>query len=70
MESIYIPNVNEGRTKSQMQLYREAEKKINDQNAIFIDMVNDGMTKKELQALIDKRPDKYGRFERWISKLK
>ena len=42
--------------KNQIQMYYDAVRR-------------DGMTRGELQKLIDKRPERYGRFSGWLERL-
>lgn len=55
--------------KTQDQMFYDATRKAAELNQAFLDMVADGMTRRELQALIDKRPNIYGRFAHWLEKL-
>ena len=56
--------------KSQVQMFYEAGKKIAAGNDAMMDLIRDGdISNDELQKLIDKRPDKYGRFQGFVGKL-
>ena len=57
------------RKMTQEQLYYQERAKIAALNEAFMYHVNEGMTKGELQALINKRPEVYGRFAHWIERL-
>ena len=59
--------------KTQMQLYKEAERKLAEANEAFMDMVNDPdnpMTNDDLERLIARWPERYGRFSGFLGKLK
>ena len=59
--------------KTQMQMYREAERKLAEANEAFMDMVNDPvnpMTNDDLERLIARWPERYGRFSGFLGKLK
>lgn len=59
--------------KTQLQMYREAERKLVDANEAFMDMVNDPdnpMTNDDLERLIARWPERYGRFSGFLGKLK
>ena len=58
-----------GKNPTQIQRFHQAGRKIADLNDIFMDMVKEGMTRSELKKLIEKRPQIYGRFSHWLSKL-
>ncbi len=53
----------------QVQMYYAAERRAGELNELFLEMVRDGMTRDELQKLIDKRPERYGRFSNWLDRL-
>ena len=55
--------------KTQHQIYYEEQRKIAALNQAFLCMVEDGLTRKELATLIERRPEKYERFENWLEKL-
>ena len=55
--------------KTQHQIFYEEQRKIADLNTMFLCMVEDGLTRKELMTLIERRPEKYERFENWLEKL-
>ena len=55
--------------KSQHQIFYEEQRKIAALNIAFLCMVEDGLTRKELATLIERRPEKYERFENWLEKL-
>ena len=54
---------------TQLQIFEQERQRIAALNEAFMYHVNEGMTKGELQALIDKRPEVYGRFAHWIDRL-
>jgi len=57
---------------TQMQHYWKAHRHTADLNEAFMDMVNDKVnpiTSTDLRALIERRPDVYGRFKNWIEVL-
>ena len=59
--------------KTQMQLYKEAERKLAEANQAFMDMVNDPvnpLTNDDLERLITRWPERYGRFSGFLGKLK
>ena len=59
--------------KTQMQLYKEAERKLAEANQAFMDMVNDPvnpLTNDDLERLIARWPERYGRFSGFLGKLK
>jgi len=59
--------------KTQLQMYREAERKLADANEAFMDMVKDPvnpMTNDDLERLIARWPERYGRFSGFLGKLK
>jgi hypothetical protein len=59
--------------KTQYQLYQKAQSKLFDENRAFMDMVNcptNPMTNADLEALINRNPEKYGRFSGFLGKLK
>jgi hypothetical protein len=63
----------EENVKTQLQMYREAERKLADANEAFMDMVNDPvnpLTKHDLERLIARRPEKYARFSGFLATLK
>ena len=50
-----------------------AEKRIFEQNEVFLELVNhptNPMTNRDLERLIERRPDRYGRFAGFVGKLK
>lgn len=58
--------------KTQYQLYEEAQHKLFDENRAFMDMVNDPvnpMTNADFEALIKRKPEKYGRFLGFLGRL-
>ena len=55
--------------KTQHQIFYEEQRKIADLNLAFLCMVEDGLTREELMTLIERRPEKYERFENWLEKL-
>lgn len=55
--------------KTQLQIYREVERKIFDQNEAFMDLVREGLTREDLEILIKKRPELYGRFSNFLNVL-
>lgn len=57
---------------TQMQMYRNAERKAAALDNAFMDMLKgpNPLTKAELEALIAKRPEVYGRFANWLRVLK
>ena len=57
----------------QVDMYYQERKKIEDLNRTFMELINDKdnpMTNSDLSELIKKRPGIYGRFSRFIGKLK
>ncbi len=63
----------EENVKTQMQLYKEAERKLAEANEAFMDMVNDPvnpLTNDDLERLIARWPERYGRFSGFLGKLK
>ncbi len=59
--------------KPQHQLFDEAQHKMFEQNRAFMDLVNDPvnpMTNADLEALIERKPEKYSRFSGFLGKLK
>ncbi len=54
---------------NQIQMYYAAVRRDGELNELFLELVRDGMTRDELQKLIDKRPERYGRFSGWLEKL-
>ena len=59
--------------KTQYQFYIEAQRKLFDENRAFMDMVTDKinpMTNADLEALIKRKPEKYGKFSGFLGKLK
>ena len=55
--------------KSQLQIYREVERKIANLNEAFMDLIREGLTREDLEMLIDKRPELYGRFSNFLNVL-
>lgn len=55
--------------KSQLQIYREIERKIANLNEAFMDLVREGLTKEDLEAMIERRPELYGRFSNFLNVL-
>ena len=51
--------------KSQIQMYREAERKIADRNAAFVEIMQgpNPLTPEEVDALAEKDPARYGIFK-------
>ncbi len=59
--------------KTQMQLYKEAERKLAEANQAFMDRVKDQvnpLTNEDLERLIARWPERYGRFSGFLGKLK
>jgi hypothetical protein len=59
--------------KSQMQLYRESEARVFDQNRHFMEMINNTenpLTNSDLTNLVKLFPQRWGRFAQFIGKLK
>lgn len=59
--------------KTQYQIYKEVERKLFDENRAFMDIVTDRvnpMTNADLEALIKRKPEKYGKFSGFLGKLK
>ena len=54
---------------NQIQMYYAAVRRDGELNELFLELVRDGMTRDELQKLIDKRPERYGRFSGWLESL-
>ena len=54
---------------NQIQMYYAAVRRGGELNELFLELVRDGMTRDELQKLIDKRPERYGRFSGWLERL-
>ena len=54
---------------NQIQMYYAAVRRDGELNELFLELVRDGMTRDELQKLIDKRPERYGRFSGWLERL-
>ena len=58
--------------KTQYQMYREAEQRIFDRNALFLELVNhptNPMTNQTLERLIARWPERYERYSGWLGKL-
>ena len=55
--------------KSQLQIYREVERKIANLNEAFMDLVREGLTRDDLEILIEKRPELYERFSNFLNVL-
>lgn len=55
--------------KSQLQIYREVERKIANLNEAFMDLVREGLTREDLEMLIEKRPELYERFSNFLNVL-
>ncbi len=54
---------------NQIQMYYAAVRRDGELNELFLELVRDGMARDELQKLIDKRPERYGRFSGWLERL-
>jgi len=58
--------------KSQLQIYREVERQIGAGNALFLELVDhptNPITRADLEAMIARRPERWGRFAPWLEKL-
>ena len=58
--------------KSQMEMWREAERRSGALNRVFMELVHhpsNPLTNEDLQNLIKMRPEVYGRFSGYIGKL-
>ncbi len=56
-------------SKTQIQLWRQAEQKAADANHTFLFLVDNGLTREDLQKLIARRPSLYSRFSNWLDVL-
>lgn len=59
--------------KSQLQMYRDAEAQVADGNRLFLEMVDhptNPITRVDLEALIARRPERWGRFSGWLEVLR
>ena len=59
--------------KTQMQMYREAEQRLFDRNALFLEMIShptNPLTNQDLIRLIEHAPERWSQFSGWIGKLK
>lgn len=57
---------------SQKQMFYAASRKAAEADIAFMDMVNhptNPMTREDLEALIKRRPEKYGRYKGFLDKL-
>lgn len=57
---------------TQAQHYELARRRLADANAVFMELVThptNPMTREDLEALIARRPERYGRFAGWLYKL-
>ena len=56
--------------KTQAQMYYDAERKSAELNNAFLELVcNNEITNEDLRKLIEKRPERYGRFAGFVGKL-
>lgn len=56
--------------KSQYQMWKEAEARSAEANKHFLELVKNGdITNEELARLIEKHPERWGRFQGWLGKL-
>lgn len=58
---------------TQIEMYRNAEQKLFEQNLAFLALATDPispLTNQDLERLIARWPELYGRFSVWIGKLK
>jgi hypothetical protein len=59
--------------KTQLQMCRDAERRLFERNQAFLDMVSDPvnpLTNSDLKRLIERNPERYGRYSGFIGKLK
>lgn len=59
--------------KTQLQMYREAERQIAAGNELFLELVDhptNPITRSDLEGMIKRRPERWGRFAPWLEKLK
>lgn len=57
---------------NQLQHFELARRAIADRNAAFVELVTcktNPLTRRDLEALIAKRPDRYGAYAGWLDKL-
>lgn len=59
--------------KTQLQMCRDAERRLFERNQAFLDMVSDPvnpLTNSDLKRLIERNPERYGMYSGFIGKLK
>lgn len=54
---------------TQVQLFYEEGRKINQTHEVFFELVRDGMTREELARNIQRRPALWGRYSSWLQVL-
>ena len=58
---------------TQQQLYESSRQRLADSDHAFMELINhktNPMTNADLAALIERRPEKYSRYSKYIGKLK
>ena len=59
--------------KTQMQMYREAEQRLFDRNALFLEMIShptNPLTNQDLVKLVARFPERWSQFSHYLGKLK